>query len=123
MHYLLAASCSGRLRKLRTRRGRPMSISPKVTRQLRERHLLLVVPADHVDAVAALREAYGEGNISVDVRVYVGRMPAAADLARSCERHDAVLLAGSARCAPSTVLPGPSEYAVPVGECLQHGPA
>jgi hypothetical protein len=74
---------------------------------LRERTLLFAVPREHRDDFGALLAAYDANRIGVRLVAYAGARPDAAGLARDCDRADAVMIAGPARYAPRTVLPGP----------------
>jgi hypothetical protein len=68
--------------------------------------VLLAAPRERIDDVAPLRDAYAAGGIATTVVPY-GVMPSHRDLAAACDGWDAVVLAGSARFAPRTVLAGP----------------
>lgn len=84
-----------------------MLTSHKATRKLHERRLLFAVPQNHQDDFAGLLDAYRRKGIHVDLVPYGEDMPDARDLAFRSKGLDAILLAGSARLAPRTVLPGP----------------
>lgn len=68
---------------------------------------MLAVPRGQIGRFHDLLDAYGETDIRVRLLPYTDAMPGWAELAAQCEDTDAVLLAGSARFAPRTTLPGP----------------
>jgi len=70
-------------------------------------HLLLVVPKAQVGDLWVLLQAWRQRGIEVVVQTYSGELPAAARLCDASTGVDALLLAGDARRAPATVLPGP----------------
>jgi hypothetical protein len=84
-----------------------MWTSSRAIRLSPDRHLLFVAPRRQAGEFAALLDAYGETGVVVHRHEYEDTMPAAGDLAAGCGQMDAVLLAGPARYAPNTVLPGP----------------
>lgn len=65
------------------------------------------MPQSHLDDFAALLEAWRGRGIDVEVLPYESAMPDMARLTAARTRLDAVLLAGPARYAPGTALPGP----------------
>ncbi len=69
---------------------------------------MFIVPKDHAADFAELLEAYHEHGIGVEVASYESAWPDVPAMAAQRPHLDAVLLAGSARFAPSTVLPGPA---------------
>lgn len=70
--------------------------------------LLLVAPEAALADLAALLRAWQQQGVDVRVQTYDGALPPAlALLAGHDARLDALLLAGDARRAPATVLPGP----------------
>lgn len=72
--------------------------------------LLLVTPREALTDLRELIGAWRSRGIAVSVRQYANEIPAASQLktwADGNEAADAVLLAGDARRAPGTVLPGP----------------
>ncbi|MFN8301661.1 MAG: C25 family cysteine peptidase [Saprospiraceae bacterium] len=84
-----------------------MSISFETTRKLPDRQLLFVVPQTHRADFAELVLAWHAHGIAVEVLEYGEERPDVVELAARRAPLDAVLLAGPARFAPSTVLPGP----------------
>jgi hypothetical protein len=68
---------------------------------------LFAAPLRHLGEFGALLAAYAETGVSVHLHGYSDSMPAASELVARSEGMDAVLLAGPARHAPSTALPGP----------------
>ena len=89
------------------RRGKLMLTSHRATRKLPNRKLLFAVPQGHKDDFAALLDAYHDNGIEVQMCVYNEGMPDARNLAAEHPGLDALLLAGPARFAPRTALPGP----------------
>jgi hypothetical protein len=84
-----------------------MSTSSTATRRSRRR-LLLAAPRDQVGEFSSLVIAYQASGVDVELAVYrSGAPPTAAALIQQHPEIDALLLAGSARHAPRTVLPGP----------------
>lgn len=69
--------------------------------------LLLVAPAASIDDLGALVDAWQRRGVEVRLRPYAQAMPPADALLGGDEGLDALLLAGDARRAPATVLPGP----------------
>jgi len=69
--------------------------------------LQLTVPASALDDLGALIDAWRRRRVEVRIRTYAQTMPTAASLLDGDDAVDAVLLAGDARRAPATVLPGP----------------
>jgi len=84
-----------------------MSISFRAIRRLPKRRLLFAVPRQHVENFEVLLDAWCKSAITVEVLPYDETMPTGISLAARCTQFDAVMLAGSARYAPSTALPGP----------------
>lgn len=71
------------------------------------KRLLLVVPETARDDLDTLIQAWRQCNIEVIVDSYDQAMPSASTLLDGHDVIDALLLAGAARRAPATVLPGP----------------
>lgn len=69
--------------------------------------LLLVAPAAQLCDLDALQQAWQVRGVDVIPHTYGRAMPAADKLLDGHDGLDAVLLAGNARRAPATVLPGP----------------
>lgn len=74
---------------------------------MRDRHLLLVAPREQLPAFSELLQAWREAGMAVTVSRYVGAPPDVVRMAGRIHDIDAVMVAGSSRYAPSTVLPGP----------------
>jgi len=72
------------------------------------KRILLVAPKCALQDLNALTTAWTERGIEVCVQGYNQRLPAADTHLLDGEPVDAMLLAGDARRAPSTVLPGPT---------------
>ncbi len=70
--------------------------------------MLFVVPQAHSADFAELIQAWQAHGIAVEVLEYAEDRPNVVELAAQLAPLDAVLLAGPARFAPSTVLPGPT---------------
>lgn len=77
------------------------------TLRWRERRLRFAVPRGAVADFVPLLEAWEADGVRVEVVLYGAVMPTADRLVVRGDGLDAVVLAGSARFAPSTVLPGP----------------
>lgn len=71
------------------------------------RRLLLVAPAAQLDDLGLLMQAWRERGVEVLVQAFEHTLPAGAGLLDGQVGIDAVMLAGDARRAPATVLPGP----------------
>ncbi|HTD89749.1 MAG TPA: C25 family cysteine peptidase [Burkholderiales bacterium] len=71
------------------------------------RRLLLVAPGASLGDLDVLLQAWRERGIEVVLQTYHGELPAADRLRDALAGIDALLLAGDARRAPATVLPGP----------------
>ena len=84
-----------------------MSTSSNPTRKLPKRTLLFIAPQNAWADFAVLLDAYREQEIDVKPLLYERFTPNAVIEAGSLTDLDAVLLAGPARYAPSTVLPAP----------------
>jgi len=69
--------------------------------------LLLAIPDARLGDLEALLQAWHEGGVEVLVHRYRRDMPTADALLAAHDALDALLLAGDARRAPATVLPGP----------------
>ncbi len=74
---------------------------------MRTQRLLLVIPRAPLADLHELLRAWRERGVTVVVRDYDGELPAVERLCEIAEEFDALLLAGDARRAPATVLPGP----------------
>ena len=74
---------------------------------MRVQRLLLVAPGAQLGDLEALLQAWRARGVEVIVHAYDRAMPTADRLLDDHDDLDAVLLAGDARRAPATVLPGP----------------
>jgi hypothetical protein len=80
----------------------------KTTHKLPKQTLLFVAPQSQLSDFAALLEAYHAQGIAVDLVRYTEKMPDMRSLVGTHPNLDAAVLAGSARYAPGTALPGPT---------------